>query len=142
MDVGFTGTQDGMTEAQRKSLRQVLKELHSGELGEDEFHYGACIGADTQAVLEAIDVGYVVIAYPASDVASSKQGLIPEQAIVVAAQPALKRNPLIVANSDILIATPKYMSESLRSGTWTTVRHARKQSKPIIYIWPNGRVQR
>jgi len=142
MDVGFTGTQGGMTEAQRKSLRTVLKELHSGELGEDEFHYGACVGADSQAVLEAFDVGYVIVAYPANDVAMTKQGLIHEQAVAVASMPALRRNKMIVDNSDILIAAPKYMSESLRSGTWSTVRYARKQSKPIIYIWPDGKVQR
>ena len=142
MDVGFTGTQAGMTEAQRRSLRTVLKELHSGELGEDEFHYGACIGADSQAVLEAFDIGYVIIAYPANDVSMSKQGLIHEQAVAVASMPAMRRNHMIVDNSDILVATPKLVSEQLRSGTWATVRYARKQGKPIIYVWPDGKVQK
>ena len=129
-----------MSENQRRSLKTVLKELHEDD--DDEFHYGACIGSDSQAVFEAMDTGFVVIAYPASDVANSKHGLIPDKAVLVAPMPALKRNHRIVENTDALVVTPQYVSEVIRSGTWATVRYARKKGKPIIYIWPDGRVQK
>lgn len=53
----------------------------------------------------------------------------------------IKRDKDIVDTSDILIATPRFMYEELRSGTWATVRYAEKKNKPIVIIWPNGDVE-
>jgi len=39
-----------------------------------------------------------------------------------------------------MIATPGEVDEQLRSGTWSTVRFARKQGKPVHVILPDGRV--
>jgi hypothetical protein len=44
----------------------------------------------------------------------------------------------IVVESELLIATPKEVKEQLRSGTWATVRRARKVGIPIILITPDG----
>ena len=140
MNVGFTGTQNGMREEQRVAVKRLLAELHTTD--DDEFHYGACVGADTQAVFDAIDVGYVILAYQANNVSHSKHGLIPKDAIIVTPMAALTRNKRIVDNTDILVVAPQRVSETLRSGTWATVRYARKQGKPIIYVWPDGRIQR
>jgi len=52
----------------------------------------------------------------------------------------LERNSDIVADSDLLLATPRFYEEELRSGTWATVRRARKANKPLIIVWPNGKV--
>jgi predicted Rossmann fold nucleotide-binding protein DprA/Smf involved in DNA uptake len=129
-----------MREEQRVAVKRLLAQLRVS--GDDEFHYGACIGADSQAVLDAIDAGYTILAYPANNVPQAKQGLIPQQAILFKPRAALTRNKRIVDNSDILIVAPQRVSEQLRSGTWATVRYARKQGKPIIYVWPSGEVQR
>lgn len=32
-------------------------------------------------------------------------------------------------------------AEKLRSGTWATVRYARKQKTPLIMLWPGGSVE-
>jgi hypothetical protein len=48
----------------------------------------------------------------------------------------LDRNRDIVDNCDLLIATPKETTEVLRSGTWSTVRYAKKIGKPIVIIEP------
>ena len=53
-------------------------------------------------------------------------------------KPPLDRNRDIVDACDVLIATPKDFVEELRSGTWATVRYARKQRKPLVIVWPNG----
>jgi outer membrane protein insertion porin family len=51
----------------------------------------------------------------------------------------LDRNRAIVDSCDVLIACPKGPEEQ-RSGTWATVRYARKQKKRIVIIWPDGEV--
>jgi len=54
------------------------------------------------------------------------------------ARPPLTRNHDIVDCTELLIACPKSMKEELRSGTWATVRYARKLERPVIIIYPNG----
>ena len=46
-EIGFTGTQEGMSEKQRSSLRQVLADFFAD--GARVFRHGDCIGADAQA---------------------------------------------------------------------------------------------
>ncbi|KKM09958.1 hypothetical protein LCGC14_1722330, partial [marine sediment metagenome] len=47
----------------------------------------------------------------------------------------LARNKLMVARADFLIATPKTMKEVMRgSGTWATIRYARKADIPILLL--------
>jgi len=53
----------------------------------------------------------------------------------------LERNRAIVDETDILLAAPLESEEQLRSGTWATVRYARKQHKTVLVIFPNGIVQ-
>jgi hypothetical protein len=55
--------------------------------------------------------------------------------------PPLERNKHIVHNCGWLIAAPKEDSETLRSGTWATIRYARKLRRPITIVFPNGEVQ-
>ncbi len=56
-------------------------------------------------------------------------------------KPYLKRNHDIVDESDILIGFPSSEEERLRSGTWATVRYARKTGKRIYIIFPDGKVK-
>jgi hypothetical protein len=51
----------------------------------------------------------------------------------------LARDDNIVAETDVLVATPAQTTEVMRgSGTWATIRYARRREKPRILIWPNG----
>lgn len=50
-------------------------------------------------------------------------------------KPYLKRNIDIVDNTDILIGCPSG-EEIVRSGTWHTIRYAKKQNKKIMMIRP------
>lgn len=51
----------------------------------------------------------------------------------------LKRNRVIVAEGDALIATPSGYKEIPRgSGTWATIRYAREAQLPRLIVWPDG----
>lgn len=59
-----------------------------------------------------------------------------------APKPFLERDQDIVDWSEVLIATPsEETGEKLRSGTWATVRMARKKGIPIIIVRPSGKVE-
>lgn len=52
--------------------------------------------------------------------------------------PYLWRNHQIVDATSALIAAPFGFEEELRSGTWATVRYARKLGRPVRFFWPDG----
>jgi hypothetical protein len=54
----------------------------------------------------------------------------------------LVRNRIIARDCDRLLALPREMQETLRSGTWATVRYARQNKKPITILFPDGSVRR
>lgn len=130
MKVGFTGTQDGMTTAQKQFVYDEVMMLSPGEA-----HHGCCVGADHEFD-QLLDQTWVetVIGHPPLN--TSKMALCncdifrePEEYLV--------RNKAIVNETDYLIAAPKG-PEQLRSGTWSTVRYARQLGRPIAIIWPDG----
>jgi len=53
-------------------------------------------------------------------------------------QPYRVRNFEMVNLSNVLWATPGRNHEELRSGTWMTIRYAKKIGKKLVIIWPNG----
>jgi hypothetical protein len=48
----------------------------------------------------------------------------------------IARDHDIVEETECLVGLPN-RPEYLRSGTWATIRYARKQQKPIYLIWPD-----
>lgn len=135
--LGFTGTRDGMTPAQRISLRLLIDSIRP-----DVFHHGCCVGADEHAaviVREVMGNRCQIIAHP-----SDLPGMTSQVAKDVSNEyypesPPLARNRDIVDQTGQLIACPKGQEE-LRSGTWATVRQARKMGRPVTVIRPNGEV--
>jgi hypothetical protein len=130
MIVGFTGTQSGCTPHQRLKLRELLVRLAPVS----ELHHGDCIGADAECHAIALELGIPVFLHPCN--------LVGKRAFSVGAageyepkQP-LVRNRDIVHVVDVLIATPRRMHEEMRSGTWATVRYARKAHKKRYVIFP------
>lgn len=53
-------------------------------------------------------------------------------------KPPLVRNHDIVDSTELLIACPKEQVEVLRSGTWATIRYARKKEITVWLIDPEG----
>lgn len=131
--VGFTGTQVGMAPRQRSAFAEELSSL-SGS-----FHHGDCVGADEEAHAIARGTGWWIVVHPPLNPAKRAwcQG-----DVILPAKDYLPRNHDIAAVTEILLATPKTMREELYSGTWATVRYARKLGRPVRIIWLDGSVTR
>ncbi len=136
MILGFTGTSEGCSKAQLQVLEELLEGFRSR--GSDWMHNGDCVGADASAGLLWKDYGGFVFLHPPTN--TYKRAYIPYD-MSEEPKPYLDRNRDIVSMSDTLVATPKEMTEQLRSGTWATVRYARRANKKIIIIFPDGSVQ-
>lgn len=135
MKVGFTGTRKGMTDPQVLSLSNVFGRLK--ELKASEFYHGCCVGADSHAADMADSFGFRIIGHPSNIQSLTCQAAIRLCAFTAPPAPPLARNRAIVDFTDILIACPEG-PETLRSGTWSTIRYARKLGRRIIIVWPNG----
>lgn len=139
--IGFTGTQEGMTVKQLRGVGQVLLCHLLVEYLPVNFHHGDCIGADAQAHTLARALWFRVFIHPPTD--ESKRAFCkanPER--IAPSKPYLDRNKDIVAETDVLIATPsQQVGEVIRgSGTWYTVRYARKLGRQIYIVRPDGRI--
>jgi len=144
--LGFTGTQGGLTSAQRESLQTTLTKIHENDVF--EYHHGDCIGADAEfdELVRLIEnTGSTIHIHPPTDNSrvANCQNRSPgtRQIRVHAPKPYLKRNTDIVNDSHMLIACPKEFVEVLRSGTWSTIRRANKRNLPVIIIFPNGTLE-
>lgn len=139
--LGFTGTRFGMTPTQREAFRV---ELAAHRLrGFDRFDHGDCVGADAEAHDDAADLGFRIHVHPPEKTAH--RAFCEPFAIRFPPASYLKRNEAIVAAASALIATPRSREDDptqRRSGTWATVRRARKKGIPIVIVWPSGAVTR
>ncbi len=130
LNVGFTGTRAGMTKLQRETLERALFKCAK------TFTHGCCVGSDAQAHESAWCLSIDVRKRPSDrrdQRAKCKGGRY-----VAKPAPPLVRNKLIVRDSDILMATPRGFAEEQRSGTWMTIRYARKSGVIVLIIWPDG----
>jgi hypothetical protein len=134
MNLGFTGTERGMTVDQRVVVDSYLKTLVG------EFHHGDCIGADEQAhnMVNARKGVFIVIHPPEDD--TKRAFCLPVYGTLRPTLPYLTRNHDIVDDTDELLATPAG-PERLRSGTWATIRYADKVGKLIRIIHPDGHLE-
>ena len=135
MKIGFTGTRKGMTRAQRSGVSYWLW-LRSYNI-HCVVHHGDCVGADAEFHYMATKLGNAVIKHPASNVGNQRANCL--GGIELEAKPPLERNHDIVDAVDIMIAAPGEDHEVLRSGTWATIRYARKQGKIIYVVYPDGK---
>jgi hypothetical protein len=126
----FTGTRRGMTAAQWAKFLDVL-----AGLAPQWFHHGDCVGADAQAHSAAVRVCEIHI-HPCT--IAAKRAWCAGAHLMSIPLPPLDRNKMMVDDCEALIATPRLMVEELRSGTWSTIRYARKCRKPVHIIWPDG----
>ena len=137
MRVGFTGTRDGLTPAQGGALARRVRDQQV-----TTFHHGACFGADAEAVV------HVRHYHPEAHIVAHPCTLtkcVSERALAASdhkrdVRPPLDRNRDIVDTADVMFACPKG-PEELRSGTWSTVRYARKRGVPVVIFWPDGTME-
>lgn len=138
-DVGFTGTQHGMTDEQKQRISDLLYGLQSfGSIHPaTRFHHGDCIGADVEAARIARSWGYRIIVHPPEAERKRAFNAGDEERTPL---PYLERNHAIVHESrDMMLACPAGYDERIRgSGTWATIRFARKVNVPLIIVYPDG----
>jgi hypothetical protein len=133
MRIAFTGTSIGMTSRQIIALMDYLSDNQVTHL-----LHGDCVGADEQAHQVAKSLGVKQLLYPANG--TIKRAFCQGGTLAQDAKPPLLRNRDIVDAGDVLIAAPKAFREEQRSGTWATIRYARKKGKRRLIIWPDGRI--
>ena len=129
--IGFTGTQEGMTTVQWAGVKKILDGLSEIR----EAHHGDCIGADTQFHLIVSSYFPQIKIFIHPPFAHKKRSFCPGGTVLPKRQ-YLDRNHDIVDACSILIATPKEAEEVLRSGTWATIRYARKVGRECRVIHP------
>lgn len=138
--VGFTGTQRGMTAAQYAAVGELLlaRFPHAAvttPVRSVTFHHGDCTGADEQAHVIARICGYFIVVHPPTD---PKKRAWCTGDFAMTPAPYLERNAAIVRSTLELIATPGETAEQVRSGTWATIRQARRLRRPTTIVWPDG----
>jgi hypothetical protein len=132
--IGFTGNRYGLNDEQKEQIVYLLDKYNNIIVS-----HGDCIGSDTE--FHDICVNYRNIninkqiridIYPPN---ISKLRGFNKGDIIMNEKPYLQRNSDIINNSSILIACPiDKNKEEIRSGTWSTIRKAKKQ-KLEIYIF-------
>lgn len=147
LTIGFTGTKEGLSYKQKDTLISFIAfEVQLSGDGGVVGRHGDCIGADAtfDSICEALNVP--VIIHPGK----SKNGGNPFRAFCGTNRPStliLEEKDYLVRNDDIvkectfLTVCPKEKEEQIRSGTWTTVRRARKRNRPVVFIFPDGSIE-
>ena len=151
--VGFTGTKNGMDADQKAELVVLFTRL-VGEYDEIDFHHGDCVGADAQAARLVDLVRRNLIrefgpnpscrvkivchpGYPPNHPEVDKyRAFTTCNDEIREPKPFIARDHDIVDETDEMIATPVSEVEERASGTWTTVRYARKREKKVTVLNP------
>lgn len=133
--IGFTGTQEGMPNKQIDNFVVIFSWFYTRHPYGIEVHQGQCIGADEQITYLVKKMpGVWVVSHPPLDTRRTHTIECDE---VREPFPFIERNHNIVDSVSMLLAAPRSRKEELRSGTWATVRYARKMNKPLEMVWPD-----
>lgn len=133
IQVGFTGTRKGMTKAQKQEVKRLLSILEVKSL-----HLGDCVGADADchAIADQMRARPIIVCHP--PVKDDERAFCTYD-VTLGRRPYLERNKTIVDSCDLLIATPKDSRPELRSGTWATIRYAKKKGTSVCIVYPDGK---
>jgi len=146
LKLGFTGTHHGMDDFQKQSIALLFSQLLR-EYDEIEFHHGDCIGADAQAATILNDLRHSqtrccvrIICHPGFPPNHPKEtkfrAFTDFNDEVCEVKVFIGRDHDIVDETEEMVATPVTEDEEVRSGTWTSVRYARKQERKVTVLNP------
>ena len=141
MHLGFTGSRDGMDSEQLGALRTTI-ELIDDVCTITNAHHGDCLGADSEFHVVVLDFNPKIIrhAHPCDLENQRFYCELRDIDICHDPLPPLERNQVIVDSSDFVIGAPRESQEVVRSGTWATIRRARKAGNLLCIVYPNGEV--
>ena len=139
--IGFAGTQHGMTFRQYESFAKLMDILSCLAT---EYHHGDCKGSDDEfhhwVLLYDNRPNIKIVIHPPENSYKRAFCTFSGNLEVRPEKPYLERNHDIVDETDLMIATPREYAETIRSGTWATIRYCRKQKKTIYIIYPDGEI--
>jgi hypothetical protein len=150
ISIGITGTRHKPSNKQLHSLGLLMTTTLNTVVGIREIHHGCAVGIDETAHYIAKSIaGVMVYGHPGI----GWNGESPyRMAIDTREFDGLytidtygKRNLAIVRAAQLLIACPRYPESdalSKRSGTWQTIRMARRATTPVILVIPDGRIMK
>lgn len=132
MKLGFTGTREGMTTEQGAAFSRLL-----AALAPTDFHRGMCRGADLEAhrLVRRMLPSCVIHGHPPIN---TRLAVTLDCDEYFDPEDYIKRNRSIVTHTDWLVATPLTATEVQLSGTWTTIRFARKVGRVGYIVGPTG----
>lgn len=144
MVIGFTGPQTGMTTQQRAKL---FKLLLTNAPNIAAAHHGDCVGGDEEFHDMCVQLRIPEI-YIHPPIENSKRAwcgmnsdgtamrLKHTTIYLLPTKPFLERDADIARQCTTLFATPAQAVEVQRSGTWATIRYAKKHGKLVIALHP------
>ncbi len=135
LKIGFTGNRYGLTLYQKEQIISILNNSGDNII----LSHGDCVGSDTDfhnLCLEYknlyLNKKIIIHIHPPDN---SKLRGFNKGDLIMPEAPYLTRNLNILKNSHILIACPTDKNnEVLRSGTWSTIRQAKKLNLPIFIL--------
>lgn len=134
--IGFTGTQRGMTAYQKMEFRKLIFKFTSDQREPFAFHHGDCVGSDVDAHDIVASLATVIFIHP--PISESKRAFRSfTNTVILEPRDYLVRNKDIVKASKFMIATPRNITPTRRSGTWFTVRYSRKMKRQLTIIAPD-----
>lgn len=138
--IGFTGT-TAVTNLQAVYIDAIIRDLTA-----DRFVSGCANGVDTVAALSAWSEHWTakhLLLVPEAKYHNERlvlyMGKHPDVEVRQVPGGYLKRDDAIVKESNELVAFPRTAREILRSGTWATIRRARKAGVPVRLFPLEGR---
>lgn len=134
--IGFTGTQEGMTVNQKETINYIFGHRN---FNISEVHHGDCVGSDKDFHDIAQKWGFKIVLHP--PIKPDKRAFCQGAEEEYPKKDYLVRNKSIVNNTDMLLATPATKDMKQRSGTWSTIRYAKKIKKRLIIIFPDGKTE-
>lgn len=139
MKLGITATRQLLARRQYLELARFILSLDV-----DEVHHGDCVGGDETAHVLAAHAGRRIVIHPPTDrklrafcdlIVYPSESHIVSEVTVLGERPYLDRDHDIVDDTDLLVGVPSG-PERQRSGTWATIRYARKIGRPVAILMP------
>lgn len=151
MNLAVTATQGGFTPEQFQAAYSYLEWTFEDI---SAFHHGGCIGGDDRLqwmiaqLKEELSAGLRshpggvcsprVIMHRGSTPDKWALGCDDNADEIREPRDNIERNHIMVDETDQLLACPSGKNEVTRSGTWATMRYARRMKKPVVIIFPDG----
>ncbi len=130
--IGFTGNRYGLNNNQIEEIRKILDTYNNIIVS-----HGDCIGSDTDfhklcVEYKNVNKNIIIQIFPPN---KSILRAFNKGDILMQEKSYLERNLDIINNSDILITCPiDKNKEELRSGTWSTIRQAKKRNMQVYIL--------